>query len=58
MLTPTSIDRLNRINDLKLFFTTTATDNETTGLPLSTAQTYMDLVIKELSLDVLKRDGS
>lgn len=58
MLTPESIERLNDVNDLKLFFTTTATNIGTTGVPLSSAQAYMDLVIKELSLDVLKRDDS
>lgn len=57
MLTPETIDRLNEVNDLMLAFTATATSIETLPTPLSNAQVYMDLVIKELSLDVLKRDG-
>lgn len=57
MITPTTIDRLNQVNDLLLAFTSTATSIGTIGIALTNAQTYMDLVIKELSLDVLKRDG-
>jgi len=57
MLTPESIARLNEVNDLRLAFTTTAASIGTVGVPLTNAQTYMDFVIKELSLDVEKRDG-
>lgn len=58
MLTPETIDRLNDINDYLVAFTTLTTSiGMVPGVPLSNAQTYIDLVIKELSLDVLKRDG-
>jgi len=57
MITQDTIDRLNDINNLRLFFNTTTTTIGTLPAALSNAQTYMDLVIKELSLDVLKRDG-
>lgn len=57
MLTPETIDRLNEVNDLLLAFTSTTTSIGTPPTPLSAAQVYMDLAIKELSLDVLKRDG-
>jgi hypothetical protein len=57
MLTETSIERLNDINDYRLAFITLTTEIGTSPTPLSNAQVYIDLVIKELSLDVLKRDG-
>jgi hypothetical protein len=58
MLTPETIARLNVVNDLRVSFTTAADTIGTVGVPLTNAQTYMDFVIKELSLDVEKRDGS
>lgn len=57
MLTPESITRLNLINDYMIAFTTLTTTIETLPTPLSNAQVFIDLCIKELSLDVLKRDG-
>lgn len=56
MLTPTTIARLEEVNDLLLAFTSTTTSIETSPTPLSNAQIYMDLTIKELTLDVLKRN--
>ncbi len=57
MLTPESIARLNDINDYLVAFTTLTTTIGTLPTPLSNAQVFIDLVTKELSLDVLKRDG-
>jgi hypothetical protein len=56
MLTPTTIARLEEVNDLLLAFASTTASIGTPPTPLSNAQVYMDLVIKELSLDVLKRN--
>jgi|JI10StandDraft_1071094.scaffolds.fasta_scaffold00756_32 hypothetical protein len=57
MITQTTIDRINSINDLRLSFETTITTIETPLQQATQARVYMDLVVKELSLDVLKRDG-
>lgn len=57
MITPTTESRLNSVNDLRLFFESTVVTIETPLQPANQARVYMDLVIKELSLDVLKRDG-
>lgn len=57
MITQTTIDRLNSINDLRLFFETTVTTIASPPSVANAARIYMDSVIKELSLDVLKRDG-
>ena len=57
MITQTTIDRINLVNDLRLSFETTITTIATPLQQAAQARVYMDLVVKELSLDVLKRDG-
>lgn len=56
MLTPTSIDRLNTVND---FFVEFSTVVSTIGSPtdvISTAQLYMNSVVQTLMLDIIKRN--
>jgi hypothetical protein len=58
MLTPTSIANLNLVEDLRLSFEADIITITTPVGPAATARAYMDLVVKELCLDILKRDGS
>ena len=56
MISPTTIDRINLINDLRLLFEADLVTMSTPIQPAAAARAYMDLVVKELTLDVLKRD--
>ena len=58
MLTQTTIDRLNTINDLRLSFEAALVTIASPIPVIASSRIFMDGVIKELSLDVIKRDGT
>jgi hypothetical protein len=56
-ITQTTINRINKVNDLELAFEQTLIDTGVLPETITKSTVYFDLAIQELLLDILKRDG-
>lgn len=58
MITPTTIAHINTINDLRLSFEAALVTISSPPPVVASSRIFMDSVLKELLLDVVKRDGT